>query len=75
MTAATFILVPKQPNDPAATTEALKFFAWAYANGAKMASELDYVTMPKKVIEEVQKLWVREIKDPSGKPLFTATAQ
>ena len=75
MTAATFILVPKQPNDPAATTEALKFFAWAYANGAKMASELDYVPMPKKVIEEVQKLWAREVKDPSGKPLYTAMAQ
>ena len=51
MTAATFILVPKQPNDPAATAEALKFFAWAYANGGKMAAELDYVPMPKKVIE------------------------
>ena len=75
MTAATFILIPKQPNDPAATTEALKFFAWAYANGAKMASELDYVTMPEKVIAEVKKLWAREIRDPSGKPLFTAMAQ
>jgi phosphate transport system substrate-binding protein len=75
MTAATFILVPKQPNDAAATTEALKFFAWAYANGAKMASELDYVPMPKKVIEEVQKLWAHEIKDSSGKPLYTAMAQ
>jgi hypothetical protein len=40
-----------------------------------MASELDYVHMPKKVIEEVQKLWEREIKDPSGKPPFTAMAQ
>jgi len=75
MTAATFILIPKQPNDTAATTEALKFFAWAYANGAEMASELDYVPMPKKVIEEVRKLWAHEIKDPSGKPLFTAMAQ
>lgn len=75
MTAATFILVPKQPNDPAATAEALKFFAWAYANGGKMAAELDYVPMPKKVIEVVQKLWAREIKDSSGKPLYTAMAQ
>jgi len=75
MTAATFILVPKQPNDPAATTEALKFFAWAYAKGGKMAEELDYVAMPKKVSEEVQKLWEREIKDSSGKPLYTAMAQ
>ena len=47
MTAATFILIPKQPQDPAAAAEALKFFAWAYAKGAKMAEELDYVPMPK----------------------------
>jgi phosphate transport system substrate-binding protein len=37
MTAATFILIHKQPQDPAAATEALKFFAWAYSKGAKMA--------------------------------------
>ena len=29
MTAATFILIHKQPQDPAAAGEALKFFAWA----------------------------------------------
>ena len=28
ITAATFILLPKQPQDEAATTEALKFFSW-----------------------------------------------
>jgi phosphate transport system substrate-binding protein len=33
MTAATFILIHKQPQDPAAATEALKFFAWAYSKG------------------------------------------
>jgi phosphate transport system substrate-binding protein len=32
---ATFILIHKQPQDPAAATEALKFFAWAYAKGGK----------------------------------------
>jgi len=46
MTAATWILVYKQPKDPAATAEALKFFGWAYKNGGKMAEELDYVPMP-----------------------------
>ncbi len=50
MTAATLILIPKQPKDPVAAAEALKFFAWAYANGDKMAEELDYVPMPKKVV-------------------------
>jgi phosphate transport system substrate-binding protein len=74
MTAATFILIPKQPPDPAAATEALKFFAWAYANGEKMAEELDYVPMPKKIIADVEKVWASEIKDESGKPLHSAGA-
>ena len=39
---ATFILIHKQPQDPAAATEALKFFAWAYTKGDKMAEDLDY---------------------------------
>jgi phosphate transport system substrate-binding protein len=67
---ATFILIPKQPKDPAAAAEALKFFAWAYAKGDKMAEDLDYVPMPKNVITEIQKVWAAEIKDVSGKPIF-----
>jgi phosphate transport system substrate-binding protein len=71
MTAATFILVPKQPTDPAATAEALKFFAWAYDKGDKMAEELDYVPMPKKIVAEIEKVWASDIKDSGGKPLYT----
>ena len=47
---ATFILIHKQPQDPAAAAEALKFFAWAYAKGDKMAEDLDYVPMPDNVV-------------------------
>jgi phosphate transport system substrate-binding protein len=72
MTAATFILIHKQPKDPAAAAEALKFFAWAYAKGQKMAEDLDYVPMPAAVVTSVQKVWTAQIKDASGKPLFTA---
>jgi phosphate transport system substrate-binding protein len=69
MTAATWILIYKKPTDAAATTEALKFFAWAYKNGAKAAEELDYVPMPAKVTTDIQKYWAEEIKDASGKSL------
>jgi phosphate transport system substrate-binding protein len=72
MTAATFILIHKQPQDAAAAAEALKFFAWAYAKGGKMAEELDFVPMPAAVVTTVQGAWAKEIKDASGKPLFTA---
>ena len=73
MTAATWILVYKKPSDPAATGEALKFFAWAYKNGAQMAEALDYVPMPTKVVSDVEKYWKSEIKDADGKPLFAMT--
>ena len=62
MTAATWILLYKQPSDIAATGEALKFFAWAYKNGGKMAEELDYVPMPDAVVSDVEKMWSADIK-------------
>jgi len=70
MASATFVLIHRQPTDPAAAGEALKFFNWAYAKGARMAEELDYVPMPGNVVNAVRKLWASEIKDPSGKPIF-----
>ena len=61
MTAATWILIYKKPADVAATNEAIKFFAWAYKNGDKMAEELHYVPMPKKVVKDVESYWKSEI--------------
>jgi phosphate transport system substrate-binding protein len=70
---ATFILIPKQPPDADAAAEALKFFAWAYANGGQMAEALDYVPMPARVLVAIKKMWANEIKDRDGKPIFTAS--
>jgi phosphate transport system substrate-binding protein len=70
MTAATWILVYKKPVDPAATAAALKFFAWAYKNGDKMAEALDYVPMPANVVKDIEQYWKSEIKDANGKPVF-----
>jgi phosphate transport system substrate-binding protein len=66
---ATFILIHAVPEDPTATTEALKFFGWAYQNGAKMAEELDYVPLPGPVVALVKKAWAADIKGADGKPL------
>lgn len=73
MTAATWILVHAKPQDPEALRAALKFFAWAYEKGGKMADELDYVAMPAKVVQQVEETWTQEIKDAGGKPLFSLT--
>ena len=67
------ILFHKQVADAAAAADALKFFAWAYAKGGKMAEELDYIPMPTSVVATIQKVWATEIKDASGKPVYGAT--
>jgi phosphate transport system substrate-binding protein len=70
---ATFILIPKKPDDAAAAQEALKFFDWAYKNGSQMASELDYVPLPSNVTALIRKTWKDEIKGSDGKPIFAST--
>jgi phosphate transport system substrate-binding protein len=67
---ATFILMHKQVQDAAAAQEALKFFDWAYANGSKVAQDLDYIPMPAPVVAAIKKLWAADIKDSSGKPIY-----
>ncbi|MBA3624691.1 MAG: phosphate ABC transporter substrate-binding protein PstS [Methylibium sp.] len=69
ITGATFILMYKKPENPESSANALKFFDWAYANGDKMASELDYVPMPDSVKSMVRKQWAGNIMDASGKAI------
>jgi phosphate transport system substrate-binding protein len=62
ITAATFILMHKEPADKAASAEAVKFFKWAFAKGGKMAEELDYIPMPDSVVKLIEKTWSADIK-------------
>jgi len=67
---ATFVFVPREPKDPVAVREALKFFAWAYAKGDRMAEEIGYVPLPKNVVADIEQAWAGTIKDAGGKPLY-----
>jgi len=62
ITAATFILMHKEPVDKAASAEAVKFFKWAFAKGGRMAEELDYIPMPDMVVKLIEKTWSADIK-------------
>jgi phosphate transport system substrate-binding protein len=70
ITGASFILVYKQPQDAASVNEALKFFAWAFKDGATMATELDYVPLPAPLIAQVKKTWASEITS-GGHPIWS----
>ena len=61
MTAATFILMYKQPVNVTESNEALKFFAYCYDKGADQAKALDYIPMPDNVIAMVKKAWAADI--------------
>lgn len=70
ITGASFIIVYREPTDPAAVMGALKFFAWAYKDGGKMAAELDYVPVPPALVAQVKQTWASSIT-AQGKPVWT----
>jgi phosphate transport system substrate-binding protein len=69
ITSATFILMHRVAADPKRSGDALKFFQWSLKSGQKLATDLDFVPLPAKVIEDVERAWT-EIKDASGKSLI-----
>jgi phosphate transport system substrate-binding protein len=66
LTGATFIMMHKAQDKPAQAAATLKFFDWAFANGDKMAAELEYVSLPDAVKALIHKQWA-EVKDGTGK--------
>jgi len=69
ITGATFILMHKVQDKPENAKSVIKFFEWAYANGDKMALDLDYIPMPDGVVKMIDTEW-KKIKDTSGKPVI-----
>jgi phosphate transport system substrate-binding protein len=53
----TFILLPTNPTDAARTTAVMRFFDWAYTNGAAAARELEYIPLPETVQNAVRAAW------------------
>lgn len=66
---ATFILMHKNQDKPQQSLEALKFFDWAYKNGAKLAADLDYVPLPESLTKQIVASWA-SIKDNAGKTIW-----
>ena len=66
----TFILLPKDPKDAAKSEAVMKFFDWAYKDGAPAAEKLHYITLPEEVVSSIHSAWKAEVKDSSGKPVY-----
>jgi phosphate transport system substrate-binding protein len=70
ITGASFILMHAKQDRPENGVEVMKFFDWAFKNGAKMAEELDYVAIPPVVSQQIADAWKANVKDASGKALW-----
>jgi phosphate transport system substrate-binding protein len=55
--AATFVLVPTNPADPAKSAAVIKFFDWSFKNGDATAKKLEYVALPASVKAQVRTAW------------------
>lgn len=58
VSSASFIIMYRDPADKKASQEVIKFFDWAFKNGAKMSAELDYVHLPATLQNQIrQRVW------------------
>ncbi|MBU1426007.1 MAG: phosphate ABC transporter substrate-binding protein PstS [Gammaproteobacteria bacterium] len=70
ITGATFVLIYKSQEKPVNATRVLEFFDWAFTNGDKLASDLDYVPLPANLKMQIRNAWKTQIKDTSGNSLW-----
>ena len=71
ITGASFILMHLQQEKPANAKQVLDFYDWSFKNGQKLAESLDYIPFPPNVVSVIETSWQQNIKDMSGKPVWT----
>lgn len=62
VTATVFIIMYKQPKDPARSKAAFDFFRWALESGQSQAAALDYVPLPPTLVQQIEGYWRSEFK-------------
>ena len=55
LVASTFIIMPKEKKE--ADKKVTAFYAWTYDHGAKIATKLFYIPLPKSVTDKVKQYW------------------
>jgi phosphate transport system substrate-binding protein len=70
VTSASFILLHKKQDKPETAKEVLSFFDWAFKNGGKMATELDYVPLPKELTDHIAQAWSSDIQAADGSAIW-----
>jgi phosphate transport system substrate-binding protein len=66
---ATFVLLPTNPTDATRSANVIKFFDWAFTNGDATAKDLQYVTLPQAIKDQVRQAWRTQVM-ANGKPVY-----
>jgi len=60
ITATTWIIMYKKAKNEEKSAAAFDFFKWSLENGQKQAESLDYVALPKSLVDRVENYWKTE---------------
>ncbi|MBX9596460.1 MAG: phosphate ABC transporter substrate-binding protein PstS, partial [Roseomonas sp.] len=74
MTVGTYILLPTNPaaDKVEGSRNTMRFFDWAFKNGAQIAGQLEYIPLPESVTSLIRRNWATMVKAPNGAPVWTA---
>lgn len=62
ITATNFMLMHKQPKDPARSRATRDFFKWAFEQGRAQAQDLHYVPLPPELVQQIEAYWAAEFE-------------
>ena len=72
ITSPTYILLPTNPaaDKVAGSRNAMRFFDWAFTNGAEAATRLEYIPLPASAHAAIRAAWAARVKGPGGEALW-----
>jgi phosphate transport system substrate-binding protein len=70
----TFILLPTNPaaDKVDGSRNSMRFFDWAFRNGAQAARQLEYIPLPNTVHDQIRAAWRNQVKTPAGAAVWTS---
>ena len=66
ITASVFMVMYKDPKNPATAAVALDFFKWALESGQKQAQDLHYVPLPPALVGQIKSYWSSQFRVKQG---------
>jgi phosphate transport system substrate-binding protein len=72
ITSPTYILLPTDPpmDKVAGSRNTMRFFDWAFRNGAEAATRLEYIPLPASAHDAIRAAWATNVKGPNGQALW-----